>query len=112
MASSMAARRFNLQGHTVQRLAAPVRVRTDSGLLWITVDGEAEDILLEPGQCRRFERDAPVVVYALGGDAAFSTGAASAAPARAAWPRRLAAWLRDGRAALGAVLGSSAGGRA
>jgi hypothetical protein len=99
----MDSHRFSLQGHQIQRLAAPVGVRTESGLLWITVDGEREDILLAPGESRCFERDAPVVVYALGGEARFTVASARVRRSARAerWGHRLASWLRGARPALG-----------
>ncbi|MBI5720209.1 MAG: DUF2917 domain-containing protein [Burkholderiales bacterium] len=78
---------ITLSGHQMRRLSTPARVRTESGLLWITVDGRPEDILLAAGESRRFERDERVIVYALGGEARFQVSAQesaqeSARPAR------------------------------
>jgi hypothetical protein len=98
---------LTLPGHQMQRLAGPVSVRTESGLLWITVDGQPEDILLGAGECRRFGPDARVIAYALGGEArcqvwpqAAPNGRRTAMGARG-WASRLAAWLRLARPAIG-----------
>ena len=93
-----------LSGHQLHRLAAPVRIRTESGLLWITVDGELEDILLAPGECRRFDRPgAAVVAYALGGEARFAVVASAAGAGFHAppWMARMRAWWRGAHPALG-----------
>ena len=93
-----------LSGHQLHRLAAPVRIRTESGLLWVTVDGELEDILLAAGECRRFDRPgAAVVAYALGGEARFEAVDEGADAARHAqpWMAKARAWLRGARPALG-----------
>ena len=82
---------FTLPGHQVRRLNTPARVRTESGLLWITIDGRPEDILLAAGESRRFERADRVIVYALGGEARFEVSARAArglAHARG-WAERL-----------------------
>lgn len=97
---------LTLPSHQIQRLAGPVSVRTESGLLWLTVDGQPEDILLAAGECRRFGPDTRVIAYALGGDARYqvwSRAAAAGATATAArrLAARLAAWLRHARPALG-----------
>ncbi len=44
-------------------------LRAERGTLWITVDGQADDIMLAPGQSRVFDGPAPVTVGSLGGDA-------------------------------------------
>lgn len=94
-----------LPSHQMQRLAGPVSVRTESGLLWLTVDGEPEDILLAAGECRRFGPGARVIAYALGDDARYQVWRGTAATAHATPARRLAArfaaWLRHARPALG-----------
>lgn len=101
--SVSAVTRITLPGHQVQRLAGPMRLRTESGLLWITVDGEPEDILLAAGQSRHFGRHARVIAYALGGDARFelSVEVPAAVAGAPGWVGRLTAWLPGGRPALG-----------
>ena len=100
-----------LQGHQLHRLAAPVRLRTESGLLWITVDGELEDILLAPGESRSFDRPGAVLVaYALG-DAARFEAVAPAAPASSrksgfdtpSWLARMQAWWHGSHPAHPAI---------
>ncbi len=89
---------LTLPNRQVRRLTGPVRVRAESGLLWITVDGEPEDILLTAGECRRFERGAKVLVYALDGDARFHVSAAAALVRR--WGDRWMSWWRGALPAL------------
>jgi hypothetical protein len=84
-----------LQGHQLHRLSATARLRTESGLLWVTVDGELEDILLAPGESRSFNRPgAAVVAYALGGTARFEVvaPAAEAGFDAPSWLARMQAW--------------------
>lgn len=100
-----------LPAHTAQRLVAPARVCTETGLLWITVDGDPEDILLPAGACRTFDTRRSLIAYALGGEAAFTAVAiAPHADAGAIWPRaavapveritaRMVAWWRAHRPA-------------
>ena len=94
---------ITLPGHQTHRLVGPVRVRTESGLLWITVDGEPEDILLSAGESQQFEPGAQVIVYALGEEARFETSLdATRGPARASgWAERVTAWLHGTPPALG-----------
>jgi hypothetical protein len=96
-------RTIRLTGHQLIHLRAPLQLRAEHGLLWITVDGEGEDHLLAPGDCRRFGRKAGVVVYALGGDARFAV--TPDALAHPSLMQRLAdgwmAWLRGHRHVLG-----------
>ena len=47
-------------------------LRAERGTLWITVDGEPDDIELAPGQSRVFDGRARVIVGSLGGDAVLS----------------------------------------
>jgi hypothetical protein len=102
----MSASTFALPGHAARRLAAPVCVRATSGLLWVTVDGDPEDILLAAGEARRFDRGRSVVVYALGGDAGVEVLAAGPRRSRArlaaeGLANRIAAWWHGGPAACG-----------
>lgn len=48
------------------------RVQTESGSLWVTVDGEPEDHQIDAGQSRQFDGHAPIMIGTLGGDAVFS----------------------------------------
>ena len=94
---------LTLPSHQMQRLVGPARVRAESGLLWITVDGDPEDILLAAGESRQFEPDAHVIVYALGDEARFeiSHDAARELGRKRDWSERLTAWLHGVRPALG-----------
>ncbi len=61
-------------------------LRVTRGTLWVTVDGQPEDIELGPGQRHRFDSAAAAVVGTLGGDAEFSaTRAAPQGHPRLAW---------------------------
>jgi hypothetical protein len=53
------------------RLERPggLQVSARRGTLWITVDGEPDDIELEPGESYSFASGAPALVGAIGGDA-------------------------------------------
>ncbi len=95
----------NLRPHQLHRLTGPAHVRAESGLLWVTVDGEPEDILLAAGESRCIERaGAVVIVYALGGAASFEARGSSAEAGAAPWaPRwaRITNWLRGAHPAWG-----------
>lgn len=80
------------------RFAHPQRLclRAESGSLWVTVDGQAEDIELDAGASRVFDGDALVLVCAFGGDAVLTATTLAPAPG---WRQRLQAWL--GRPAAG-----------
>jgi hypothetical protein len=62
------------------------------GTLWITIDGDPRDIVLEAGESFVVDVDRPMVVAALGGCAQFDLRGLSAASARSAppppWPAR------------------------
>jgi hypothetical protein len=98
---------ITLAARHLRRVQAPRQVRAESGALWITVDGEAEDIVLAAGESRRFDGRRGLVVYAIGGDARFQVECGPIdgggwASRRARWGERLATWLRSGRPVLGA----------
>lgn len=94
---------LTLPSHQMQRHAGPVRVRTASGLLWITVDGQPEDILLAAGECRRFGPGTRVLAYAIGDAARYEVwhDAAPAFTGARGLLARLVDWLRHARPALG-----------
>ncbi len=87
------------QSTTVQRLRAnqfvsirrprALCLRAERGTLWVTVDGQFGDIVLEPGQHRVFSGPHTVVVGSLGGQSVFSLTPVGPA----AWPERLLIWL-------------------
>ena len=73
-----------------------VRVHAERGTVWVTIDGEADDLLLEAGESREFGASAPMLVGALGAQAVatLSRRPAAAQAARwwpAGWPRRVGA---------------------
>jgi Protein of unknown function (DUF2917) len=49
-----------------------LRLQAECGTLWVTVDGDSDDIQIEAGQSRVFDGHAPVTIGTLGGDAVFS----------------------------------------
>jgi hypothetical protein len=68
-------------------------LRAERGSLWITIDGEPDDIELDAGQSRVFDGRAMVLVSSLGGDAVLSATPLLRQPARPAWWARLQGWL-------------------
>lgn len=60
-----------LASHQLLRLEPPLDLIGHAGTVWITVDGQLEDIFLEPGEARRFDGSDALLAYALGGDATF-----------------------------------------
>ena len=74
------------------RFTRPQRLclRAERGTLWVTVDGQPDDIELDAGQSRVFDGDAMVLVSALGGDAALSATGLARTPS---WRQRLHAWF-------------------
>jgi hypothetical protein len=79
-------------------LSAPLRVQSEQGVLWVTVDGEPEDILLAPGESVHIASRARVIVHALG-DAATTRLWHLATEGEPRW-RRLLHALLPARAAL------------
>lgn len=55
-------------------------LRAEQGTLWVTVDGEPEDIHIRAGQGRVFDVRAPITVGAIGGDAVLSAIPLAAQP--------------------------------
>lgn len=49
--------------------AGPLRLRSVSGTLWITIDHDPRDIVLEPGQHVELRSAEPLLICALGGPA-------------------------------------------
>ena len=79
-------------------------VRAERGTLWLTVDGDPSDIELEPGQWRRFDGSATVVIGTLGGDAVVSITPVQAVTLMSAWtwagsvwPTWVRSWLHTQR---------------
>lgn len=72
----------------------PVCLFAERGTLWVTQDGEPDDVQLDAGQWQRFDGHAAIMVGTLGGEAQVRV-TRLAAPA---W--RLPAWLARWRALL------------
>lgn len=68
-------------------------LRAERGSLWITVDGEPDDIELDAGDSRVFDGCASVLVGSLGGDAVVSATPLQCSHPSPAWSRRLQVWL-------------------
>ncbi len=51
-----------------------LRLRVVSGMLWVTLEGDAEDHVLEAGDFRRFDGPGLCVIEAVEGDAEFDAG--------------------------------------
>ena len=66
----------------------PLRLRALRGTLWITVDGELDDHVLQPGDCRVFAPGSRLLVTAMQGPAELR---ATLLPAAPWWRERLAA---------------------
>lgn len=60
-------------------------LRAEHGALWVTVDGEPDDIQIEPGHSRIFEGDDAVLVGTFRGDAVVSASAERSVPRWRAW---------------------------
>jgi hypothetical protein len=69
-----------------------LRLQAESGTLWVTVDGEPDDIQIDAGESRVLDARAPITVGTLGGDAVLSATALSQ-PAGRGWWLELGAWL-------------------
>ena len=96
MSNSVKAFARRLRSGQFLRFEQPRRLclRAERGSLWITVDGEPDDIELDQGQSRVFDGRATVLVSSLGGDAVLSATPLTQRPAAApAWLARLQAWL-------------------
>jgi hypothetical protein len=82
--------RTRLARHEFLRFAdhRPWRLHAECGTLWVTLDGEPDDIELSAGSSRVFDGRATVTVGTLGGPAVLS---AQALPSPPRWPARLRA---------------------
>lgn len=69
-----------------------LRLCAESGTLWVTVDGEPDDIQIDAGESRVLGGGAPLTVGTLGGDAVLCATALSQ-PAGRGWRLGLGAWL-------------------
>jgi hypothetical protein len=86
------------------RLRGPHLLRAQEGSLWVTVDGEPEDRVIEPGQWLRLHGEQPAFITALGGHASFQLLPQTQTPG--------APWPHDGlwaRASVGLLLALQSG---
>lgn len=65
---------------------AGLKMRCVAGCLWLTLDNDSRDIILEPGDCYSGTVHRRALVYALK-DAKLAVAAAEAGPQRKAMPR-------------------------
>jgi Protein of unknown function (DUF2917) len=77
-----------LRHHAVLRLERPRQLclRAERGTLWVTIDGQADDIVLQAGERVVLDGEVRVMVTPLGGDAAYS---ATPLPRPPRWGERL-----------------------
>lgn len=66
-----------------------LRLCVESGCLWVTVDGQPEDIEINAGECRVFDGTTDVVLGTLGGEATLT----ASWPAPTGLSRLLLQWL-------------------
>ena len=62
-----------------------LRLRAEQGALWVTVDGEPDDITLLPGDCRVFDTDRSVLVGSFRHPAVVSANLPRSAPGWRHW---------------------------
>lgn len=60
-------------------------LRAEQGALWVTVDGELDDIEIDAGHCRVFEGDDAVLVGSFRGDAVVAASATRSLPRWREW---------------------------
>ena len=75
----------------------PVRLAADCGTLWVTQDGEPEDIQIDAGQMREFDGHAVLTVGTLGGGAQVRVTPLTLPP-RQRLERWFGTWLGGARA--------------
>jgi hypothetical protein len=74
------------------------------GTLWVTIDNDPRDIVLDPGESFLVDSDAPLFVMALGDNATLDVCAESAAnDRRSAAPRAWSLWPRRAQEAIAQV---------
>jgi Protein of unknown function (DUF2917) len=98
-------RTLRLARHHSLHLKAPVALQARAGTLWVTIDGDPQDIVLEAGEARCFDAPAALLVHAIAGDATLRVR--PLAPARR---RGLADWFarRFGDAVGAPAIGAGA----
>ena len=86
-AATVGTRLLDLLPHQALRLDRParLRLRVRRGELWITVDGEARDVVLQPGDCFAFADRTPAVISAFGDGAEFEVRRLPAPGGRIDW---------------------------
>lgn len=64
----------HLRGDQFLHLRRPpaLRLQAEQGTLWVTVDGEPDDITIDAGHSRVFDVHAAITVGTFGGDAVFT----------------------------------------
>jgi hypothetical protein len=60
-------------------------LRAEQGALWVTIDGEPDDIEIDAGHCRVFEGDEAVLVGSFRGDAVVAARATRSQPRWREW---------------------------
>lgn len=89
----------HLDRQAVLRFDRAVRLQVDQGALWLTVDGEPDDLQLEPGEVFEHDGHARLVATPLGGPADVSSRELPTPPARwHAWFAPLLSRYSVGRA--------------
>jgi hypothetical protein len=93
----------HLERNRMLHLKAPVELQARAGTLWVTIDGDPQDFVLEPGDLRHFDTPAALLVYAVGGSADLQVRPLGPAPRRgvAAW---LSRWI--GGATVASAIGA------
>ena len=76
----------SLDARQVLRFEHPASVCAQAGTVWLTIDGEPQDIVLERGECRSFDGRSTVFVTPLSSNARVSLRKQASAP----WTQRLA----------------------
>ena len=68
-----------------------LRITSRRGSLWLTQDGDPNDVVLDPGEAHRLEADGPVLIQELDRACVSVDAAEPARPGR--WARWRDAWL-------------------
>jgi hypothetical protein len=104
--------RLAVGGHRGLRLNAGrgTTLKAVRGTLWVTIDNDPRDIVLDPGQSFLVDSDEPLFVMALGENATLDVCSESAADRRPAAARAWRLWPRRAEGAIArlAMRGSAA----
>lgn len=97
MKPSTHARRLQLEESQLVRLtdACGTQIACRAGTLWITVDGELDDVVIERGQTHVLRTRQPVIVQALSGPARAALHLQAGARCRPTLAERLLRVLRE-----------------